>query len=90
MNYTINAATSGNYVVQLRASNNYTSGSAFHVDLDGAKATASTPVPLTGSWCNFQPVPTVAFPLSSGVHVLRIAADQQYFNVETVDVIRTP
>jgi hypothetical protein len=90
LNYTINVPTAGNYVVQLRAANNYTSNVAFHIEVDGAKVAGPIAVPVTGAWCNFQPVAAPAIPLTAGTHVLRIVSDQQYFNLETIDVIASP
>jgi hypothetical protein len=31
-----------------------------------------------------------AIPLTAGIHPLRIVSDQQYSNVETIDVIANP
>jgi hypothetical protein len=84
--YTINVPTSGQYVVQLRASNNYAASSAFHIQVDGAKVTGSIPVPMTGNWNTFQWVATPAIALSAGKHVLKVVADQQYFNLNSISV----
>ncbi|MGE5467075.1 MAG: carbohydrate-binding protein [Ignavibacteria bacterium] len=90
LNYTINVATAGNYVVQLRASNNYAGNVAFHVEVDGVKVAGPIAVPATGAWCSFQNVSTPAIALTAGTHVLRITSDQQYFNLETVNVTSSP
>ncbi len=90
MNYTISVPTTGNYIVQLRAANNYSSKVAFHVEVDGVKVTGSIPVPVTGSWCSFGTAATPAFPMTAGTHVLRITSDQQYSNLETINVIGSP
>lgn len=90
MNYTINAATAGNYAVQLRAANNYSSSVAFHVEVDGVKVTGPVLVPVSGAWCSFKLATSPSFPLTAGTHVLRIVSDQQYFNVESINVINTP
>jgi hypothetical protein len=90
MNYTINAASAGNYVVQLRVANNYSSSVAFHVEVDGVKVAGPVQIPMTGAWCTFRSVATPAFPLTAGPHVLRIVSDQQYFNVDSVNVISSP
>jgi hypothetical protein len=90
MNYTISVATAGNYSVQLRASNNYSSNVALHVEVDGVKVAGPVLVPVTGAWCSFQAMTTPAFALTAGTHVLRITSDQQYFNLETINVIGSP
>jgi hypothetical protein len=90
MNYTINAASAGNYAVQLRVANNYSSSVAFHVEVDGVKVAGPVQIPTTGAWCTFRTVATPAFPLTAGPHVLKIVSDQQYFNVESINVISSP
>ncbi|HEX8963118.1 MAG TPA: carbohydrate-binding protein, partial [Rhodocyclaceae bacterium] len=87
MNYTVNATTSGSYTFQLRAANNYGGGKpAYHLEVDGAKVTGSIPVPNTGAWCTFQWVPAPAINLTAGQHVVKIVADQPYFNLNSVAV----
>ncbi|HEX5393216.1 MAG TPA: carbohydrate-binding protein [Rhodocyclaceae bacterium] len=90
LNYTINVATAGNYIVQLRTSNNYSSNVALHVEVDGVKVAGPVMVPVTSSWCTFKSAATTAFPLAAGTHVLKIMSDQQYFNLESVNVISSP
>ena len=85
--YTVNVASSGQYTVALRASNNYTAAAAaFHVGVDNVAVTASIKVPVTGGWATFQPVTTPAFAMSAGKHVLKIVSDQQYFNLNSITV----
>jgi len=84
--YTISVPTSGQYVIQLRASNNYSSASAFSIEIDGAQVTGSVPVPMTGGWNIFQWVATPAVTLSAGTHVLKVVADKEYFNLNSVSV----
>ncbi|HEX8963566.1 MAG TPA: heparinase II/III family protein [Rhodocyclaceae bacterium] len=90
MNYTINVPATGNYLVQLNASNDSARSGAFHVEVDGARVAGPVPVPTTGGWCVFHPVATPAFRMTAGTHVLRIQSDRQFFNIETVDVIGSP
>ena len=87
LNYTINVATSGNYSVQLRGANGYNAGVAFHVEVDGVRVTPSLLFPLTGGWTTYQWVATPAFALAAGTHVLKIVSDQQYFNLNSVNVV---
>jgi hypothetical protein len=89
--YTINVVTGGRYTIGLRASNNFnTAGVAFRVEIDGVPVVASTLVPNTGSWDTFQWVTTPALSLSAGRHVLKIVADKQYFNLNSVRVTTAP
>lgn len=90
LKYTVNVATTGNYQVQLRASNNYATNVAFHVEVDDVKVTGSLLVPKTGSWDTFQWIATPKIALTAGRHVLKVVADQQYFNLNSINVISVP
>ncbi|MGQ0523004.1 MAG: heparinase II/III domain-containing protein, partial [Betaproteobacteria bacterium] len=88
--YTISVPANAQYVVKLRTSNNYASTSAFHLQVDGAKVTGTIPVPMTDNWNTFQWVATPAIALSAGTHVLKVVADQQYFNLNSISVEAAP
>lgn len=90
LNYTINVARAGNYSVQLRGANSFSSSVAFHIEVDGQRVTPSLLFPLTGSWTTYQWIGTPAFALSAGKHVLRVFADQQYFNLNALNVVAVP
>lgn len=91
LNYTIEVAASGNYVIALRASHNYSATDvAFHIEIDGARAGSPVVVPKTGSWSTFQWVSTAAVPLTAGRHVLRVVADRPYFNLNQIRVTAAP
>src|SRR2546429_6066197 len=44
-------------------------------------------VPNTGNWNTFQWVGETGVPLTAGTHVLKIVADQQYFNLNSIRVL---
>jgi hypothetical protein len=83
--YTVNVASSAQYDIELRVSSQF-SNSAFHVEIDGVNVTGSVVVPNTGSWSTFQWVGKQSVPLAAGTHLLKIVADQQYFNLNSVRV----
>jgi hypothetical protein len=86
MKYTINVPTAGNYDLALRVSTSFTT-SAFRVEVDGVDVTGRISVPSTGSWSAFQWVTAkTGLPLAAGDHVLRVVADQQYFNLNSLRV----
>jgi hypothetical protein len=58
--------------------------------VDGVKVAGPVTVTVTGNWCTFQTAATPAFPMTAGTHVLKIYSDQQYENLETVNVISSP
>ena len=86
--YTINVASSGRYDLALRAASAMTGG-AFHLELDGQDVSGRVTVPTTGSWDAYQWVARADVPLSAGTHLLKVVADQQYFNLNSLRVTPT-
>jgi len=86
LKYTINVPVAGNYDIELRGASNY-SGAAFHVEVDGVNATGSIPFPITGGWCAFQWVGKKGVPLAAGTRVLKVYADRQYFDLNSLRVV---
>src|SRR5712691_2625992 len=87
--YTINVAASAQYDIELRVSSAF-STSAFHIEVDGQNVTGTVSVPNTGDWNTFQWVGKTGVPLAAGQHVLKIVADQQYFNLNSIMTVVTP
>ncbi len=87
--YTVNVPASGAYDLELRASSKF-NDSAFHVEVDGVNVTGTVGVPNTGSWSTFQWVRKTRITLAAGTHVLKIVADQQYFNLNSIRVSAAP
>src|SRR5437660_9917158 len=86
LNYTVNVQNTTNYDIELRVSSQF-STSAFHVEIDGQNVTGSVVVPNTGNWNTFQWVGKKGIALTAGQHVLKVFADQQYFNLNSVRVL---
>src|SRR5437016_1922351 len=86
--YTVNVAASAFYDIEIRASSEF-ANSAFHVEIDGQDVTGSIIVPNTGWWKAFQWVGKQGVPIAAGKHVLKIFADQQYFNLNSFRVTAT-
>ena len=86
MNYTINVPVAGTYEIDVRGSSNYGSSAAFHVEVDNVNVTGSVPFANTGAWCTFAWSPKRTVALSAGTHVLKLHADSQYINVNTLRV----
>ena len=83
--YTIQVPAAGAYDLALRVSSTF-QGSAFHVELDGVDLTGSVAVPNTGDWGSFQWVGKNAVVLPAGTHVLKVVAEQQYFNLNQINL----
>src|SRR5439155_10700377 len=88
LNYTVNVQSATNYDIELRVSSQF-STSAFHVEIDGQNVTGSVVVPSTGDWNTFQWVGKKGIALPAGQHVLKVFADQQYFNLNSVRVLQS-
>jgi hypothetical protein len=87
--YTINVAASAQYNIELRASSAF-STSTFHIEIDGQSVTGTVSVPNTGDWNIFQWVGKTGVSLAAGQHLLKIVADQQYFNLNSIRVTTVP
>src|SRR5439155_12230857 len=83
--YTINVAASALYDIEIRASSGW-STTAFHVEIDGVNVTGTVTVPNTGNWNSHQWVGKKGVALAAGQHVLKIVADQQYFDLNSIRV----
>ena len=83
--YTVDVPAAANYELALYGASVF-GDSAYHVEIDGFDATGRIGFPNTGSWSSFQwSVPwTIGFP--AGRHVLKIVADQQYFDLDAFRV----
>src|SRR5262249_53218834 len=73
LNYTVQVAVSGTYTAQFRVANNG-QGGTFHLNVDGADATAELTVPNTGGWQNWTTLST-NITLTAGQHVLQLHMD---------------
>jgi O-glycosyl hydrolase len=73
LEYTVDVASAGNYVLDLRLANR-AAGGVLHVDVGGSNKTGAIAVPNTGGWQNWQTV-SRTISLSAGVQVLRVAFD---------------
>ncbi|HZF14568.1 MAG TPA: carbohydrate-binding protein [Steroidobacteraceae bacterium] len=89
LTYSISVATAGQYAIELRASSAFTTG-AYHAEIDGNNVTGRITVPNTSGWAAFQWVGRKIVSLTAGTHALKIAADQQYFNLSAVRVTAVP
>ena len=85
--YTLNVPADGNYDISIRAANKSSTGAAFRAEIDGVDVTGKVAVPSTGSWTNFQWVGKSGVPLKAGKRILKIIADQQYFDVNAISVL---
>ena len=90
LSYTINVPAGGNYDVELRASTHLVfPNSGYHIEVDGADATGTIVLPNTGGWDNYLWLGKRTIALTGGVHVLTVVADGQYFDFNSLRVLRS-
>ena len=70
LEYTVNVATSGNYILTERVASGATTGS-FRVEFNGVDKTGAVAVPNTGGWQTWMNL-SQTVSLSSGVQIMRI------------------
>jgi len=83
--YTVDVAAGGNYLVESRVASNATGGS-FHLEFDGVDKTGTVSVPVTGGWQSWTTVSAVAA-LDAGEQVLRFVNDSgpEEYNINYFD-----
>ena len=72
MNYSLNVASSGTYVLEMRAAASGTGGK-MKVQMDGADWSGELTVPDTKSWNTFQTLVRSNLQLTAGAHTARVA-----------------
>ena len=87
LSYTINVGQAGVYRIEALVSSEFTN-SRWHAEIDGVNVTGPIAVPSTGSWDTFQWFGKDGVSLTAGQHVLRIVAEQQYFNLDAIRISR--
>jgi hypothetical protein len=77
--------STGTYTIELHASSEMTTG-RFHVEIDGADVTGPITIPSTGWWGTYAWLGTTGVSLTAGNHVLRVHAEQEYFNLNAIRI----
>jgi RHS repeat-associated protein len=91
LNYTISVPTDGNYDFELRVSTHADfPNRAYRLYVDGADASGLVPLPDTGGWAVYQWAGKKTVALTAGTHILRIASEQQYFDMNQIRMTATP
>ncbi|HYP29410.1 MAG TPA: galactose oxidase-like domain-containing protein [Blastocatellia bacterium] len=74
LEYTVNVAVSGVYVVEARVASEGAGGS-FHIEFDGQNITGPISVPDTGAWDQFRTVARAGVRLNAGRQIMRVSMD---------------
>ncbi len=87
--YTISVPTSGNYVVELRASTHPAfPDPAYHVEIDGTNVTGTVVLPDTGGWDVYQWAGKRMVTLTAGTHALKLVSERPYVGLNALRVSR--
>ncbi len=84
LEYTINVPASGKYDLNARVAADG-DGKLFHIEMDGTDVTGPVNVPNTGGWQAWQTVSIKDINLTAGEHVMRIAFDASYMNLNYIE-----
>ena len=83
--YTIEVAETREYDLALRGVSAFAT-SRFHIEIDGSAVTGSVSIPNSGNWDAFEWIEQRGVTLPAGRHVLRVVAEQQYFDMDALRV----
>ncbi len=84
LEYTVNVASTGPYDLSLRLAESG-DGKMMHVEMDGVNITGAITVPNTTGWQTWTTVTKSNINLTQGKHVMRIAIDGDYININYLE-----
>lgn len=84
LEYTVNVQYSGVYNLDVRVAADG-AGKTFHIEMDGVNVSGPITVPNTGGWQIWQTAEVQGVNLTAGEHIMRIAFDVSYLNLNYVE-----
>lgn len=85
LEYTVNVAQAGTYVLEIRVASANASGSSVRVEFGTDDKTGKITVPNTGGWQSYQTV-SKEISLDAGQHIMRLVMGDGAFNINYVDI----
>lgn len=89
LEYTVQVDQAGDYKLDLRMAADG-AGKTLHVEVDGVNVTGTVQVPNTGAWQVWSTVNAGTIALSAGNHVVRLAFDASYMNLNYLEFTKSP
>jgi hypothetical protein len=87
--YSVSVPADGKYDLAVKAAHNYAGNPAFRMEVDGVDVTGKIAVPKTGSWSSYQWVGKEGVSLKKGKRVVKVFAEDEYFNMAGLSVLAT-
>jgi beta-xylosidase/predicted nucleic acid-binding Zn-ribbon protein len=84
LEYTVNVTSDGVYDLDLRMAADG-DDKILHIEMDGKDVSGAINVPNTGGWQTWQTVTVNGINLTAGEHIMRIAFDASYMNLNYVE-----
>ncbi|HTF81499.1 MAG TPA: carbohydrate-binding protein, partial [Cytophagales bacterium] len=84
LEYTVDVDYTGNYILELRMAADG-AGKTLHVEIDDVNVSGAITVPNTGGWQTWSTVSLDNVRLTQGKHILKIAFDASYMNLNYID-----
>ena len=84
LEYTVNVSATKSYALDLRLAADGT-GKTMHIEVDGVDVTGAISVPNTAGWQTWTTLYVKDIPLTKGTHIVRIAFDASYMNVNYME-----
>ncbi len=85
LSYTVDAQDSGTYVISARTAST-SAGGAFRFEIDGKDVTGLMNAPGTGGWQTWTTVQSKEFPLSAGIHKIKLFINSGNFNINKFEI----
>lgn len=83
LEYSVNVSATDKYNLSLRVASDG-AGKMMHAEIDGMKITGAITIPNTGGYQTWQTVVVPNLSLTAGKHILRLAFDADYVNINYV------
>jgi GH35 family endo-1,4-beta-xylanase len=89
LEYTVDVALTGTYDIELRVASD-SGGGDLHIEFDGNDVTGTLSFAPTGGWQNYISIYADDVYLTRGLHIMRIAMDATYFNINWLEFTGGP
>ncbi|MBN1410181.1 MAG: carbohydrate-binding protein [Spirochaetales bacterium] len=90
LSFNVNVEATGLYDIEVRVARQDAGASVIHIENDGVNITDAMSVPATGGWQTWTTITKTGVNLTSGGHVFTCYMETDGFNVNWINVIKSP